>query len=466
MTSHPLQRAGAWAVAVLADRSTPREVTAGDLDGVAERLVADVSAAAVAGKGTPAYDWWKVLFALYPNAAATHSKRSKDRSLLAGAIAELFVPDRETDARAYPCTFCGTPASVLWTKMNLPMFDTNKAVNTLPSGISGWPVCRGCRVAAWALPYGAWVTAGSATVFSCGVEAAERRFAERNVLRARRLMQVGFSQLPAGARPELVVVHALRHARAELSATTLWSFKNDNQEPWLRVSRTRRAVPRFLARVEGNAPLRSGWRLLEAKLTRRDDNGVLVASGPDEAARLLFEPEDGRGRSLLGELHRLLVAPRRAMSPQHTNDMSRLAFTYAKEVLGMEPDLKPVATMVADWIERGGGSPRGRWAEFETGHLDAHKLGLVLVLAKRRLYLDGHHVAAGEDDWRPFIQRRPRGWEQRMLLGAAVVRILQERGVSVHQRSADSDEEAVEDHDLSQDPFGMDHVDYDETDAA
>lgn len=73
-----------------------------------------------------------------------------------------------------------------------------------------------------------------------------------------------------------------------LSATTLWSFKNDNQEPWRRVTRTRRAVPAFLATVDGNAPLRRGWRLLEIALTQRDQDGQVTVGGSAEAARLLF----------------------------------------------------------------------------------------------------------------------------------------------------------------------------------
>ncbi|MGD9482798.1 hypothetical protein WDH52_05970 [Streptomyces sp. TRM70308] len=273
-TSHPLQRAGAWAVAVLAGRASPHEVTSAELDAVASRVVADVSTAALAAKDTVAYDWWKVLLALYPNSKATHSKRSRDRAVLESGISEMFVPDI-SGVPAWPCTFCGARATVVWAKLSLPLFDTNKVLNTLPPGVPGWPVCRGCRVAAWALPYGAWVTAGSATVLSCEEDAAEREFAARNVLHAQRVMQLGFPRARRpGARAELIAARALGAIRPGLpAAATLWSFKNDNKEPWLRVTRTRRAVPLFLATVEGNADLRSAWSRLERALTRRDKNG-------------------------------------------------------------------------------------------------------------------------------------------------------------------------------------------------
>ncbi|WP_245703091.1 hypothetical protein [Streptomyces lushanensis] len=441
-TSHPLQRAGAWAIAVLAERAVPQEVTEFDLDSVASRLVDDISAAAMAAKDTAAYDWWKVLFALYPNSKATHSKRSRDRVVLLPGITEMFVPDAP-GAPTRPCTFCGKAATAVWTKSSLPMFDTNKALNTLPPGVPGWPVCRGCRIAAWALPYGAWVTAGSATVLSCEVDAVEREFSERNVLRARRVMHLGFTGLRAGARPELIAVRALRSLRAGLPAgATLWSFKNDNQEPWLRVTRTRRAVPVFLATVEGNAELRRGWRLLELALTRRDKQGHVTTSGSAESARLLFEAEDGRSRSLLAQLHYLLDAPDGSWTGEDRRALTGLAFTYAKEILGMNPDLTPVATVVADWIEHGSGSSRGRLAEYRNVALSDYKLGTLLMQAHFRLTLDGLPVAAGPEDWRPLIQQRPRAWEQRMLLAASVLQLLQERGVAVNEKPVDADEQA------------------------
>lgn len=444
LTSHPLQRAGAWAVAVFADRPAPQDVTSGDLDAVASRLVADVVNAASAAKGTAAYDWWKVLFALYPNSKATHSKRSRDRAVLEASITEMFVHELE-GAPERPCTFCGAAATAVWTKSTLPLFDTNKALNTLPPGLPGWPVCRGCRIAMWALPYGAWVTAGSATVLSCEVDAAEREFAERNVLNAQRVMQFGFSGLRPGARAEQVATHALRSLQPLLpAAATLWSFKNDNQEPWLRVTQTRRAVPLFLASVDGNAELRLGWLLLQQSLTRHDKNGQVTASGPAEAARLLFEAEDGRSRSLISQLHLLLQDLDRAWRARDRAALSRLAFTYAEEVLGMKTDLKPVATVIADWIEHGSGSPRGRLAEYRAVALNDYRLGALLLQAHFRLTLDGREVEAQPQHWEPLIQQRPRAWEQRMLLAAHVLELLRERGVAVNDKAEGKVDDRVE----------------------
>ncbi|MEV7926042.1 hypothetical protein [Kitasatospora sp. NPDC088779] len=441
VTGHPLQRAGAWAVAVLAGRDDPGRVSEADLEAVSAAVVADVVAAATAPKDTSRYDWWKVLFALYPNSKATHSKRPSDPNVLRPDIERLFAPDVPEAGRTLPCTFCNTGTTAVWAKSNLPLFDTSKALNTLPPGVPGWPVCRGCRTTMWALPYGAWVTAGSATVLSCENETAQRDFARRNVRRARRVMHAGFTGMPATARPETVVLAALRDATEGLCATTLWTFKNDNQDPWLRVTRTRRAVPAFLATVDGNAPLRRGWHLLRRSLTRYDAQGRIVAGGAGEAARLLFEAEDGRSRPLLGQLHRLLADTDDAWSIGDREALVRLAFTYAEEVFGMETDLEPVATLIADWIEQGT-SPRGRLAEYRNAALNDYKLGTLLVHAYTRLQLDGSKTPlAGPELWKPLIRRQPRAWEQRMLLFAQVSVLLQQRGVPIGAKEADPQQE-------------------------
>lgn len=107
----------------------------------------------------------------------------------------------------------------------------------------------------------------------------------------------------------------------------------------------------------------------------------------------------------------------------------------------MNPHLEPVATLVADWIEHGSGEPRGRLAEYRRVALNDYHLGHLLNRAQFRLMLDGRPVAAGPEDWRPFIERRPRAWEHRMLLAARVIQLLQERDVKVSDAAGSADEE-------------------------
>ncbi|WP_062214674.1 hypothetical protein [Streptomyces sp. NBRC 109706] len=404
-----------------------------DLELVVGLIVRDATRAAVAPKddGPAGYDWWKVLFALFPNSKPTHAKRGRDQEVIRSKVAALFAPDGVT-GRSWPCTFCAQMTGTAWGKSNLPLFDTSKALNNVPPGVPGWPICRGCRVAIWTLPYGAWVTAGSATVFTCEDEAAERRFVEHSVARSRRIVDGGFEALAADgvedgpfalALQQLRDVGGRQHAAGGLASSTLWRFKNDNEEPWLRASFTRRAVPRFLALVQGNAPLREAWALLEEALVQRDRRGRVVASGAGEAARLVFEAEDGTSRSLLWALHELRGSERLTSAQRH--NIARLAGEYGRHVLGIDDgNLAPAAEVLATWIWRGGpeGQRQQRRAEYLEAAPNPYKLGLVMMRANSRLFLAGLPVRATVEDWRPLLQSDARAWARRLLLGAAVDR--------------------------------------------
>src|SRR5690606_8068977 len=137
---HPLQRCGALAIAELAGRSDVAAVSGDDLERVAAQITEDAVAAAMAAKNSAAYDWWKVLFALYPNAKPTHARRPKDAEALRREVGAMFAPEAG-DTPVWPCTFCAALCGVVWTKATLPMFDTDRALNTLPPKMAGWPVC-------------------------------------------------------------------------------------------------------------------------------------------------------------------------------------------------------------------------------------------------------------------------------------------------------------------------------------
>lgn len=410
--SHPVQRCGAWAVAVLAGRESPEAVTQDDLDTAAERLTSDVVRAATAPKDGSGYDWWKVLFALYPNAKPTHALRSHDPDVLRPGVAAMFAPDPPTGAFR-PCTFCSQPSPVLWAKSTLPMFDTTKAVNSLPPRTAGWPVCRACRVAVWALPYGAWLTAGSATVMTCDNAAVMRSFTRRNADRASKIQQLGFDGLPANAAAETITLAALRANAADAPAgATLWMFKNDNQDPWLRVTATSGGTPTFLRRMYAEPDCRWGWGALQAALTRRDKEGRVTTSGAAEAAKTLFEPEGQPPGRLLRTLRNLTDDPGRVTARKVTA-WRALCHLYLKEICGMDTDqlsrLKPVRELLADWITQEP-NPRGRFNEYRQVAGKPYELQKLLMTASARLYLDGRQPAVingvtpdllvGQDGWR------------------------------------------------------------------
>jgi CRISPR-associated protein Cst1 len=430
LTAHPLQRCGAWAVAVLAGRADPGAVTSEDLDTVAGRLVEDITAVSTQPTNP---DWWKVLFALYPNSKPTHAQRTRDPDVLRPLVAALFTPDAP-GADAPPCTFCSRPTTMLWAKSHMPLFDTTHAVNTLPPRTAGWPVCRGCRVALWTLPYGAWVTAGSATVLMCGNPAVERRFVARNVTRATRIQQVGFAGVPADACAEAITLAALRaHAADAPADAVLWSFKNDNQEPWLRVSATRQAIGRLLVRIESDPATRQGWRRLRRALARPDKD----PSGYTAIARMLFVDEHGSADRLLYVLLRESTDP--PADPVATDGWRRLARAYQEEMYGMDVErLAPARELVTKWIMAG--NRRSRFNEYAKVAPSNYALHKLLMTASARLLRDGDQPPDISGITPTLLSTGPDGWRWRAQLFFEVVADLVAKRAEIGRKPDDEDD--------------------------
>jgi CRISPR-associated protein Cst1 len=453
LTLHPLQRCGARAVAELSGRDSLEQVTVADLDKVARLIVGDIVRAATAPKDSAAYDWWKVLFALYPNAKPTHTARSHDPGVLRPEVDALFAVDQLTGT-VRPCTFCGRPSSVVWAKSNLPLYDTSKMINALPPRSTGWAVCRGCRVAAWALPYGAWLTAGSATVLSCGEDAVERLFAKRNAMRASRIQQLGFAGLPANASAETITLEALRaHAADTQVGATLWIFKNDNQEAWLRVATTRGGVPAFLRRMLADADCRHGWHDLTSVLTERSGNGQLKISGAARAAKTLFDPADRPGEPPSDRLPKELL--RQARDIERVTARRALAWRsllrlYMEVMHQMDTgQVKPARELIVDWITQEA-NPRGRFNEYVRAADSAYRLQGLLMRASARLLLDGRQPPDITAVAPALLAAGPAGqdgWRLRGLLFFDVVAEMTARGAQIgHKNSedADPDEDVVD----------------------
>ena len=324
---------------------------------------------------------------------------------------------------------------MLWAKSHMPLFDTTHAVNTLPPHTAGWPVCRGCRMALWTLPYGAWVTAGSATVLTCGNPAVERRFVARNVIRDTRIQQVGFAGVPAGACAEAITLAALRaHAADAPADAVLWSFKNDNQEPWLRVSATRQAVGRLLVRIESDPATRQGWHRLRRALAHPDKD----PGGYTAIARTLFVDDRGSADRLLHVLLLKFTDP--PADPVATDGWRRLARAYQEEMYGMDVErLAPARRLVADWI-MAVSNPRSRFNEYAKDAAKAYALHKLLMTASARLLRDGHQPPDISGIAPTLLSTGPDGWRWRAQLFFEVVADLVAKKAEIGRKPDDEDE--------------------------
>jgi CRISPR-associated protein Cst1 len=418
------------------------------MDAAADTMTRAIVRAAAAANNAVAYDWWKVLFALYPNSPATHSKRSRDPGELKLVIGQLFAADRE-GADASPCAFCGQPAAAVWGKDKLPMFDSLKAVNTLPPGLPGWPVCRACRIAMWALPYGAWVTAGSAAVLSCPQDEVERRFVRKNVERARRIQLLGFTSLSAHASPETVTLGALRAHGSRAAGTTLWVFKNDNQEAWLRVTSTRGGIPAFLRAMFADPECRTGWGALQGVLTERDKDGVVKSSGVAAAARTLFDPADRPGSPAGDRLQRELLRLSKDTGKRTEPTLAAwraLCRLYLEVIHQMDVgQVKPARELITAWITQEP-NPRGRFNEYVGAAGRAFELQKLMMRAAARLMLDGRQPADLTAVAPALFASDGNGWRLRGLLFFDVVAELVNQGVQIGRAATpgDAEDEAAE----------------------
>lgn len=157
VTWHWVQRVGAQAVAALTGADHPHQVGAAHLDQVVRTITADAGRAARAARRGPGYAWWLALNAAYPNSPATHPARGgwpQDR--LQERLVGLFAPDEPDPVGE--CWTCQRPAGARWGKSLWPLAAATTEVNAVPRGPGGRveggvPVCRSCRIAAWALPY-------------------------------------------------------------------------------------------------------------------------------------------------------------------------------------------------------------------------------------------------------------------------------------------------------------------------
>jgi CRISPR-associated protein Cst1 len=444
LTGHPLQRCGARAAVVLAQEQDTGYRTVKGLDAVADALTKAIVRAAAAPNVAVAYDWWKVLFALYPNSPATHSKRSREPAELGRVIGRLFAADPE-GTEASPCAFCALPAVTVWGKDKLPMFDSVKAVNTLPPGLPGWPVCRGCRIAMWALPYGAWVTAGSATVLTCPEASVELKFVRRNVERAQRIQLLGFTGLSPLASPETVTLGALRaHGGRAAVGTTLLVFKNDNQDAWLRVTATRGGVPSFIRALFSDPGAGAGWGALQSVLTERDKDGTVKTSGVAAAAKTLFESADhpgGRaGDRLLRELLRLAkdTDKRTARTLTGWRALFRL---YLEVIHRMDVgQVKPARELITDWITQEP-NPRGRFNQYVNASRSAYELQKLMMQASARLMLDGRKPADVSAVAPALFATDGTGWRLRGLLFFDVIAELVNRNAPIGRKPEASEDE-------------------------
>jgi hypothetical protein len=170
LTSHPLQRVGAFALAALADIEHPPHpemLTTDQFMAVAAEMTAQLQATASVEKAAdPGGFWLSASYVLWPNACINHNSRGKHTTeKRRELIAQWRAMPAITEWPGVPCAYCDRPACGWYGKVDIPLGASAEHRNTTAPGQQGTPLCYSCLVCLWAYPYGAMLAGGRAAVF-------------------------------------------------------------------------------------------------------------------------------------------------------------------------------------------------------------------------------------------------------------------------------------------------------------
>jgi hypothetical protein len=247
LTAHPLQRVGAFALAVLAhtrkvrlsEVAYPQELTEQELRAANARMTEDLklTTSVFDAKGPNGF-WLGASYLLWPNCPINTTNR---RSLLGDALEEKLhqwrnIPERERQVQAH-CVLCDQPACGFYGKVDIPLLERASDRNTTIPTHEGMALCRGCLLSFYALPYGCSIGGGRATALHTW---------DDDLLRATTKFQVDLTRkhavtgAPAGERPsyarQLAGLKRLRgYDETITDGVELLVFTNSNKEQDLAV---------------------------------------------------------------------------------------------------------------------------------------------------------------------------------------------------------------------------------------
>jgi hypothetical protein len=267
LTSHPLQRVGAFALAALAGVRRPGQVDEAGLLAAVELMRDHLQATTgLDDSKAPGGFWLGVSHMLWPNSALSHPRRGslsvQERSDWLREWRTLPARDQALDV---PCALCGRHACRFYGKVDVPLAASPAHRNTTARGHQGLALCRGCLVSFHALPYGCAISGGRAAV----LHSWDDDFLEAAVVEQVRRMRLN-TGVAAGdfgvKRPYARQVAALRQIRGydrELTAgVELFVFSNSNKEQTLDLHQMAQPLAEWLRRVRYDPRYADGWRYL------------------------------------------------------------------------------------------------------------------------------------------------------------------------------------------------------------
>jgi hypothetical protein len=345
LTAHPLQRAGAFALAAIAGVPHPDEISeqalrdaAGEMEDALEATV-DVS-----GTGESGGFWLRVSQLLWPNTKAlAHPSRAgmsvEDRRAWIRSWRAVPVPGQ---VLAVPCALCGRPASAYRGKMDVPLGASVEYRNTTARGQEGMPLCRGCLISFYALPYACAIAKGRAAVLHSWDDEFLSKKTASQVRRMRRHADVAAGRFGAD-RPcarQVAALYEIREYSGTISAgVELLVFSNNNRKQALDQHVMDQPLAEWLRRIRYDSGSAEGWRYLIRAHARPKALRGLSALASD-----LFDQP--RSIPLTAARYLRALVSDRGMLPAETAALAGIVFDYAKKVLEMtDSDIQEIRTL-------------------------------------------------------------------------------------------------------------------------
>jgi hypothetical protein len=267
LTPHPLQRVGAFALAVLARVQHPEQISEEDLVRAAQEMEGDLRrTTGLPDSKAPGGFWLAASYLFWPNSALNLTARSKlSVAERVQRLKEWRSLPQPGQTIGVPCALCGRPASAYLGKVDIPLAASTNYRNTTARGHEGMPLCRGCQTSFHALPYGCAISGGRAAVLHSWDDDFLQKTVTRRVGRMRRQADVAAGRFGA-SRPYARQVAALYEVRGYdrrfTAGVDLIVFSNSNKEQTLDSHEMDQPLAEWLPRVRYNPRFADGWRWL------------------------------------------------------------------------------------------------------------------------------------------------------------------------------------------------------------
>ncbi len=348
LTSSPLQRIGAYALAALAEVATPSDLTVERFNAAVETMTGHLTNTVGVDKPTDLGGFWlSVGHGLWPNVdGLTHPSRGKKSGPERRERLQEWrtCPPSELRPDA-PCAYCERPACGWFGKMDIPLGASIEHRNTTAPGHLGTPLCFACVACIWAFPYGCQLTGGRVAAIHSWDEEFLARTVRLAVDRTRLAMGAGYSKGKLGpyARERSVLEQVRDYTARRITADVeLMVLSNSNREQFLHTELLRQPIAEWLRSTRSSPDPKRGagyGTLLAAQASKDIDGPAFLAK------RLFTDPHAVFFRSVNYVLERLSA---RKAPPDEITVLAPLLYSYCREVLNMETKDFDQVTALAD----------------------------------------------------------------------------------------------------------------------